>query len=589
MYCLSLYKLIQFIVFATILCGSLPVHAETSVKNTKTNQNLLLFIVNCLNKWHFPLHETPESPTPYLLNFTKKSYVFTNLISPSTWTPPAIQELFSSTPFDSSFYLSTTSFHASSVNFSNGPLGKSLTNQGYTHYNTLPIHKPQKPFAICIFTQKLHAPYDSLRQRGPFLPRNERFLYNHLLKNIDDILLVDKPPNNNDFPEVLLFLAFGVRRTFVPIEDKMIWQGIIDKLKGKSGSMATFVAARLPISLRRKLEKVESSDQLSLTDKKNIIDSFNRLVRAPDSPMKEILFGPQITYDNETLFLNGQPFYWWRYPFVRDITQYIMEPNPAIQLRGKHLSQKRKLNRRERLQMRKINREVLELIIPELSYSKGNNLRIETTQYTNWKCSKNYPLEISLLKSLYDENIKDIDTAFENTLKWINRQGESDNTTIVFIGPHGESFMEHNQIEHTSVNCFDEMINPPLIVHIPGHNAQTTFIETQLRMADVLPTVFELMKIPDPRSAVDQTTKGISIARSLNGNKTNITAFSRNEQFSLSIRRNDGWKLLWELGSRDRKLFNVKNDPGETSDLFSSFPQIATELEEEANQFLYGN
>jgi len=200
-----------------------------------------------------------------------------------------------------------------------------------------------------------------------------------------------------------------------------------------------------------------------------------------------------------------------------------------------------------------------------------------------WRSTPTYGVEIDILRRLYEANVRGVDAEFAELLRFLEARGLLDTTIVAVMGDHGEHLMEHGWLQHWMP--YEEVINPPLIVKVPGLLEKTVIIEDQVRTRDVLPTLLDLAgaAIAAPaRTSMD----GRSVAGLFKGERVDITAFSTADVQSYAIRRNDGWKLIWHQKTGKKELYNVKIDPGESKDMAGTRPDIQAVLEEELLLYL---
>ena len=89
-------------------------------------------------------------------------------------------------------------------------------------------------------------------------------------------------------------------------------------------------------------------------------------------------------------------------------------------------------------------------------------------------------------------------TSFMGQLfKKLKALGIYDQTLIVFLSDHGESLGERGYIGHNQL--YQVQLHVPLILHIPGIQAMQ--IHAPLESLDVMPTIFELLKIQSKSNA----------------------------------------------------------------------------------------
>lgn len=99
------------------------------------------------------------------------------------------------------------------------------------------------------------------------------------------------------------------------------------------------------------------------------------------------------------------------------------------------------------------------------------------------------------LQNLYDAEIAENDEAFGALVDLLVQRKLWDDTVIVFVADHGEEFGDHGGWEHGKT-LYDEMLDVPLIVRIPGAGGQV--VERQAQQVDVVPTILDALGLKVP-------------------------------------------------------------------------------------------
>jgi len=84
---------------------------------------------------------------------------------------------------------------------------------------------------------------------------------------------------------------------------------------------------------------------------------------------------------------------------------------------------------------------------------------------------------------------------FLKFLRTINRYNSS---LIIFTADHGESFTERNLWFSHGTTPFAEQLHIPLIIKLPANQKAGTIENRLAGLADVVPTVFDCLDLPDP-------------------------------------------------------------------------------------------
>ena len=198
----------------------------------------------------------------------------------------------------------------------------------------------------------------------------------------------------------------------------------------------------------------------------------------------------------------------------------------------------------------------------------------ERQNLLNWKNSTNYQFELNLLKEAYLFRLKKTDALIKKFLTLDEYPKLKQNTIIVLAGDHGEAFMEHDNL-HAGREVFDEEISLFLGFKTPNLKKPQK-IEQQFSTLN-----FDkfLLKLSDISFDSEKSLNDLPFAQ---------TIFSRNcKGDKLSARQSNQWKLIKDGSLNEFSLFNLKSDPGETTNVFNENLSKAKELIFELNQYKF--
>jgi arylsulfatase A-like enzyme len=97
----------------------------------------------------------------------------------------------------------------------------------------------------------------------------------------------------------------------------------------------------------------------------------------------------------------------------------------------------------------------------------------------------------------YDTEIGFVDFYIGELIQEIKRHGLYDNSLIIFLADHGESFGEHDYYGHGR-RLYNSGLHVPLIVKLPGSRLKGTEVDGNVSLLDVAPTVFTQIGYPIP-------------------------------------------------------------------------------------------
>ena len=191
--------------------------------------------------------------------------------------------------------------------------------------------------------------------------------------------------------------------------------------------------------------------------------------------------------------------------------------------------------------------------------------------------------EKSLLSSLYDECILDVDEQIGFHLDVLKKFNVLDDTYVIVTSDHAQQFFEHGEFGH-DLYVYDEVVNVPLIFSGPG----ITFSKHShmVSLLDLAPTIFDLIGIPNPRfrsigqNLLREKRKFIFIEdsrRKRNDFKIiDGKVFVDTRWLTIGCRTNR-WKYIYNANGKD-ELYDLLKDPHERQNIVDTKNQIAEQL-----------
>jgi arylsulfatase A-like enzyme len=110
----------------------------------------------------------------------------------------------------------------------------------------------------------------------------------------------------------------------------------------------------------------------------------------------------------------------------------------------------------------------------------------------------------------YEEEVRYADDQVRALLEALDALGRRDRTLVVVTADHGEQFFEHGGFEHT-YDVHDEVAHVPLVMRLPGAIAAGREIAEPVSLADVAPTIVDVLGLP-PIPDADGTSLLATIA-----------------------------------------------------------------------------
>src|SRR5436309_4712262 len=134
---------------------------------------------------------------------------------------------------------------------------------------------------------------------------------------------------------------------------------------------------------------------------------------------------------------------------------------------------------------------------------------------TRGRCGNTYyntsgltPGQAKFLSDRYDASIRYADDLLAGFLERLEAGGRLSDTLVVVLSDHGEEFLEHGRIGHRATQYIESLRIPWIMV---GPGLEPRVVQEPAGLADVMPTVLGLLRIPPPPS------DGVSLLRVLQG------------------------------------------------------------------------
>jgi arylsulfatase A-like enzyme/Flp pilus assembly protein TadD len=151
------------------------------------------------------------------------------------------------------------------------------------------------------------------------------------------------------------------------------------------------------------------------------------------------------------------------------------------------------------------------------------------------------------------------------------------NTMVILVGDHGECLGEHGEDEH-GVFVYEAAVHVPMVFYCPGLIPKDKVVEDPVSLADVAPTVYDILGIEAPAEV-----QGESLVGRIFGKKDRDRTLYEE---SLYMRVAYGWGSLYAIEKNKWKyieaprpeLYNLSDDPAEITNLLESEPELASEL-----------
>jgi arylsulfatase len=225
--------------------------------------------------------------------------------------------------------------------------------------------------------------------------------------------------------------------------------------------------------------------------------------------------------------------------------------------------------------------------IPEPPYDRlfdeGAKPPTEDVQCLKWVENAVTPEEALYLRGRCRAEIRYTDDYVGQMLDTLDELDLAEDTIVVVLGDHGESFLEHGWLGHTN-KVTDTNVHVPLFVHWPGKLAPSSF-DDPVTTAALAPTILRL-------AGADSESFGSLPPLPLEGlwdlEDQELAALS---PISRTVRRGcytslhqERLKYVLDFRNCTEALFDLEADPGEQLDIAKARPEDLARLRETLSQ-----
>lgn len=190
------------------------------------------------------------------------------------------------------------------------------------------------------------------------------------------------------------------------------------------------------------------------------------------------------------------------------------------------------------------------------------------------------PEELAYMQALYDDAIRGVDAALGAFFDTLRAKGIYDRALIIVTSDHGEHFGEHGQYLHE--HLYEGSAHVPLLIRFPAGERGGQRVDEMTSLVDLAPTVLDYLDLSGP--AAD----GRSLLPLVSGRDVSMpNVFIRRQRYQAI--RTPQWKLIRNIETGERELYDMASDPHETRDLYAPEHPAAPDLAAELDRFFEEN
>ena len=185
------------------------------------------------------------------------------------------------------------------------------------------------------------------------------------------------------------------------------------------------------------------------------------------------------------------------------------------------------------------------------------------------------------INAAYYTSVAFLDRSIGRVLAALRRSRLEENTLVVYMADHGYNLGHHGRFEK---HCgYDPALRVPLIMRWPGRIGERV-VRGLTESVDVPATIVELLDLPPLPVLHGQNLLRRQQDRIFSEYLENEEAFVRTERWKYVFcsgkrRRGDGYETDRPTPGRYHRLYDLKADPGEFTDVTARHPAVVTQLQ----------
>ncbi|WP_460980786.1 sulfatase family protein [Spirosoma fluminis] len=191
----------------------------------------------------------------------------------------------------------------------------------------------------------------------------------------------------------------------------------------------------------------------------------------------------------------------------------------------------------------------------------------------------------------YAETLLGVDDSVGRVLKWLEDNGLSENTMVVYMGDNGFSFGERGLIDKR--HMYEESMRVPMLVRCPAVVKPGTKVTSVIQNVDIAPTFMAYAGLPTPANMQGASFLPILQGKSIPWKNRAFYEYYWETDFPQTPTmfgvRTDRYKYIFNYGVWDaNELYDLQADPQEVNNLIRSpeHQQVAGQLRDQVFDWL---
>lgn len=218
---------------------------------------------------------------------------------------------------------------------------------------------------------------------------------------------------------------------------------------------------------------------------------------------------------------------------------------------------------------------------------------------------------LSPKEAAYASLIEGMDKSLGDLLDWIDTNGETDNTVIIFMSDNGglaadnswrdgDPHTQNAPLRSGKGSLLEGGIREPMIIRWPGRTTAGSECDRYVMIEDFYPSILDMAGIAPGGNTghYGYTIDGLSFVPLIDGtsdpsadralvwNFPNIWGLNGpGINLNCAIRKND-WKLIYNYADGSKELYNIAQDMTESRNMATEYPDITDSLSAELGAYL---
>lgn len=199
------------------------------------------------------------------------------------------------------------------------------------------------------------------------------------------------------------------------------------------------------------------------------------------------------------------------------------------------------------------------------------------------------PAEHAFMKRLYLAEVESVDERVGFIVETLRHKGVLDDTYIIFTSDHGEQFGEHDEWGHGAwgrkANYYDVLVRIPLIMSGPGIPRGKRRSDL-VSLVDLMPTLVDFFGLDYPHDM-----QGLSFRSILKGRRDKkrfVYLSDVRPHDHVDALRQGNTKLIARADD-EFELYDLSNDPAETTDIAANKPKRVRQLAQKLREVRAAN